>query len=251
MAREALYRGSLKVKHNSKSESLTDRAYRELEEMIVTLQLEPNAVLSETALAQDLGIGRTPIREALQRLAREGLVMILPRKGILVSEINPRKQLLLLAVRREIERLLARASATRLTDKERQQFIEIADGMEQAARNNDDVSFMRFDKALNSLVTVAARNEYAERAIGLMHGLSRRFWYVHYKEAADMPLCARLHAELARRISDGDPEGAALACDELIDYVERFTRATVETGPRSNGNQFSKLRAELDPVDYS
>ncbi|HIC59140.1 MAG TPA: GntR family transcriptional regulator [Rhodospirillales bacterium] len=251
MAREALYRGSLKVKHNSKTESLTDRAYRELEEMIVTLQLEPNAVLSETALAQDLGIGRTPIREALQRLAREGLVMILPRKGILVSEINPRKQLLLLAVRREIERLLARASATRLTEKERQQFIEIADGMEQAARDNDDVSFMRFDKALNSLVTVAARNEYAERAIGLMHGLSRRFWYVHYKEAADMPLCARLHAELARRISDGDPEGAALACDELIDYVERFTRATVETGPRSNGNQFSKLRAELDPVDYS
>ena len=251
MAREALYRGSLKVKHNSKTESLTDRAYRDLEEMIVTLQLEPNAVLSETALSQDLGIGRTPIREALQRLAREGLVMILPRKGILVSEINPRKQLLLLAVRREIERLLARASATRLTEKERQQFIEIADGMEQAARNNDDVSFMRFDKALNSLVTVAARNEYAERAIGLMHGLSRRFWYVHYKEAADMPLCARLHAELARRISDGDPEGAALACDELIDYVERFTRATVETGPRSNGNQFSKLRAELDPVDYS
>ena len=112
MAREALYRGSLKVKHNSKTESLTDRAYRELEEMIVTLQLEPNAVLSETALSQDLGIGRTPIREALQRLAREGLVMILPRKGILVSEINPRKQLLLLAVRREIERLLARASAT-------------------------------------------------------------------------------------------------------------------------------------------
>ena len=251
MAREALYRGSLKVKHNSKTESLTDRAYRELEEMIVTLQLEPNAVLSETALAQDLGIGRTPIREALQRLAREGLVMVLPRKGILVSEINPRKQLLLLAVRREIERLLARASATRLTDNERQQFIEIADGMEQAARDNDDISFMRFDKALNSLVMVAARNEYAERAIGLMHGLSRRFWYVHYKEAADMPLCARLHAELARRISDGDPEGAALACDELIDYVEKFTRATVDTGSRSNGNNSSKPRAELDPIDCS
>ena len=123
--------------------------------------------------------------------------------------------------------------------------------MEQAARNNDDVSFMRFDKALNSLVTVAARNEYAERAIGLMHGLSRRFWYVHYKEAADMPLCARLHAELARRISDRAPERAAPPCDKLIDYVERFTRATVETGARSNGNPFSKLRAELDPVDYS
>ncbi len=72
-------------------ESLTDRAYKRVEELVVTLQLEPGSVLSESALAQDLGIGRTPIREALQRLTREGLVVILPRKGILVSEINPRK----------------------------------------------------------------------------------------------------------------------------------------------------------------
>lgn len=230
MARSALQSGSSPVKPNNRSESLTVRAYRELEEMIVTLHLEPNAVLSETALSEQLGIGRTPIREALQRLAREGLVMILPRKGILVSEINPRKQLLLLEVRREVERLLARNGATRRSDQERQEFMQIADGMEKAALENDDISFMRFDGALNSLVAVAARNEYANRAIGLMHGLSRRFWYVHYKEAADMPLCARLHAELARRIADGDPEGAAEASDRLIDYVETFTRATVETG---------------------
>ena len=230
MARSALQRGPSPVKPNNLSESLTVRAYRELEEMIVTLHLEPNAVLSETALSEELGIGRTPIREALQRLAREGLVMILPRKGILVSEINPRKQLLLLEVRREVERLLARNGATRRSIQERQEFMQIADGMEKAALENDDISFMRFDGVLNSLVAVAARNEYANRAIGLMHGLSRRFWYVHYKEAADMPLCARLHAELARRIADGDPEGAAEASDRLIDYVETFTRATVETG---------------------
>ena len=230
MARSALQRGHSPVKPNNLSESLTVRAYRELEEMIVTLHLEPNAVLSETALSEQLGIGRTPIREALQRLAREGLVMILPRKGILVSEINPRKQLLLLEVRREVERLLARNGATRRSDQERQEFMQIADGMEKAALENDDISFMRFDGALNSLVAVAARNEYANRAIGLMHGLSRRFWYVHYKQAADMPLCARLHAELARRIADGDPEGAGEASDRLIDYVETFTRATVETG---------------------
>ncbi len=214
----------------SKSESLTDRAYRELEEMIVTLRLEPGTVLSESTLSQRLGIGRTPIREALQRLAREGLVVILPRKGILVSEINPRKQLLLLEVRREIERLLARTGAMRRTEEERRRFLEIAAGMEKAAGENDDISFMRYDNALNDLIAEAAHNEYANRAIGLLHGLSRRFWYVHYKEAADLPLCARLHAELARRIAEGDPDGAAEACDRLIDYVETFTRATVDTG---------------------
>jgi len=72
----------------AKDGTLTDRAYGELEELIVTLQLSPGTVLSEQALALRLKIGRTPIREALQRLARDGLVVIMPRRGIMVSEIN-------------------------------------------------------------------------------------------------------------------------------------------------------------------
>ncbi|MEC7536864.1 MAG: GntR family transcriptional regulator [Pseudomonadota bacterium] len=208
---------------------MSDQAYEGLEEMIVTLHLEPGAVLSEAELSEQLGIGRTPIREALQRLAREGLVLILPRKGILVSEINPGKQLLLLEVRRELERLLARSGAHRATDEERERFTEIADGMELAQRENDDLGFMRLDDALNKLIATAAHNEYANRAIGLTHGLSRRFWYVHYREAADLPVAARLHAKLARAIAGGDSAAAATASDELVDYVETFTRETVLT----------------------
>ena len=90
----------------SENGTLTDRAYRELEEMIVTLQISPGTVLSEQALSGRLKIGRTPIREALQRLARDGLVVIMPRRGIMVSEINLRLQLRLLEVRRELERHL-------------------------------------------------------------------------------------------------------------------------------------------------
>jgi DNA-binding GntR family transcriptional regulator len=88
-------------------ETLTDRAYRLIEELIVTLALPPETILSEQSLAQRLGIGRTPIREALQRLARDGLVVILPRRGILVSQINLKTQMRLLEVRRELERLMA------------------------------------------------------------------------------------------------------------------------------------------------
>ncbi|MEE8506404.1 MAG: GntR family transcriptional regulator [Kiloniellales bacterium] len=214
----------------SRTASLTDLAYEKVEELIVTLQMEPGSVLSESALARELGIGRTPIREALQRLARESLVVILPRKGILVSEINPRKQLLLLEVRREVERLLARTGAIRATEEERAQFLRIADGMEKAARENDDISFMRLDHELNMLVSRAAHNEYASRTMGLLHGLSRRFWYMHYKESADLPLCARLHAKLVRHIALGDPEAAAEASDRLVDYAETFTRATLDSG---------------------
>lgn len=212
-----------------KRATLTDQAYERLEESIVTLRLQPGAVLSESALAADLGFGRTPIREALQRLAREGLVVILPRKGILVSEINPRSQLLLLEVRRELERLIARTGALRRTEEERLQFLQIADGMERASRDNDDIAFLRHDQALNRLEVEASHNEYARRAMSQTHGLSRRFWYMHYKAAADLPLCARLHADLARSIAEGDPDEAGRASDRLIDYVEEFTRATLDT----------------------
>jgi DNA-binding GntR family transcriptional regulator len=208
-------------------ESLTERAYSQLEEMIVTLQLDPGAIVSESDLVQRLNIGRTPIREALHRLAREGLVMILPRKGILVTEINPGKQLLALEVRRELERLMARSSALRSTDEERKQFLRIARGMKQAASKNDDIKFMRHDGELNDLIARASHNEYAARAIQSLQGLSRRFWYVHYRSAADMPLCARLHAELAMCIADGDVAGAAAASDRLLDYVEDFTKLTI------------------------
>lgn len=213
-----------------RSESLTEQAYRRLEEMIVTLRLEPGEVLSELALAADLGIGRTPIREALQRLEREGLVVILPRKGILVSDINPRKQLLLLEVRRELERLVARSGAQRGSDAERSRFLEIASGMEEAAERNDDIAFMRLDDELNKMITAAAHNEYAARAMRLFQGLSRRFWYMHYRQAADLPLCARLHAQQARAVAMGDSQAAAEATDRLMDYVDTFTRATVDAG---------------------
>jgi DNA-binding GntR family transcriptional regulator len=208
-------------------ETLTDQAYNRLEEMIVTLTLAPGAVLSEQALSAELGIGRTPIREALQRLAIEGLVLVLPRKAIIVTDTDPRKQLLVLEVRREVERLLARCGAERASPAERRRFQTIAEGMEAAARTNDDIAFMRLDREMNALLAEAAHNEYASRSMRYLNGHSRRFWYLHYKQAADLPKCARLHADEARAIAKGNTARAMAASDKLIDYVESFTRATV------------------------
>ena len=209
--------------------SLTGRAYTNLEEMIVTLQLPPGSAVSEAALAQRLGIGRTPIREALQRLARERLVTILPRRGIIVSEINVKSQLRLLEVRREVERLVAKSAARRATQEEREHFLELARRFEKSAKTNDDVEFMRVDHEFNDLSVLAARNEFAAGAMSLMHSLSRRFWYIHYKQAADMPLTAKLHADIARGIAAGNEAAAGRAMDKLLDTVAKFTRDTVTT----------------------
>jgi DNA-binding GntR family transcriptional regulator len=209
--------------------SLTDRAYSHLEEMIVTLQLPPGNAVSEIALSRRLGIGRTPIREALHRLARERLVTILPRRGIIVSEINVKSQLRLLEVRREVERLVAKSAARRATPEERARFLELARRFEKSAKTNDDVSFMRVDREFNELSVMAAHNEFAAGAMSLMHSLSRRFWYMHYKQAADLPLTAKLHADIARSIGAGDEAAAGKAMDKLVDTVTKFTHDTVTT----------------------
>ncbi len=197
--------------------------------MIVTLKLAPGAAVSEQELAASLGIGRTPIREALQRLARESLVAILPRRGILVSEVNVKRQLRLLEVRRELERLIARSAARRATDAERSRLRELAARFEASAKANDDVTFMRTDREFNTLCSAASHNDFAASAMSLMHSLSRRFWYIHYKQAADMPLTAKLHADIARAIADADEERAAKASDKLLDAIEKFTHDTVST----------------------
>jgi len=195
--------------------------------MIVTLQLPPGSAVSEAALSQRLGIGRTPIREALQRLARERLVTILPRRGIIVSEINVKSQLRLLEVRREVERLVAKSAARRATTEERAQLLDLARRFEKSAVSNDEVSFMRVDREFNELSVRVARNEFAAGAMSLMHSLSRRFWFIHYRQAADLPLTAKLHADVARAISQGSEAAAAKAMDRLIDTVKKFTHDTV------------------------
>ena len=209
------------------AQSLTDRAYAAIEEMIVTLRLAPGAAVSEGELSARTGIGRTPIREALQRLARERLVSIFPRRGIIVTEINVASQLRLLEVRRELERLIARSAARRATDDERDRFRALAAAFEAASKANDDVTFMRIDRDFNVLCSAASHNEFAAGAMSLMHSLSRRFWYLHYKQAADMPLTAKLHADIARAIAAGDEERAAKASDRLLNLIEKFTRSTV------------------------
>ena len=211
------------------TQSLTDLAYAHLEELIVTLKLAPGRAVSEAELSELTGIGRTPIREALQRLAREKLVSILPRRGIVVSAIDVKDQLRLLEVRRELERLIARTAARRATGAERERFRQVARDFEKAARQDDDVAFMRTDREFNTLCSAAAHNDFAGGAMSLMHSLSRRFWYIHYKQAADMPLTAKLHADIARAVAAGDEALAANASDRLLDAIEKFTRDTVST----------------------
>lgn len=218
--------------------SLSDEAYARLEELIITLQLPPGKAVSEAMLSEMLGIGRTPVREALQRLVRDGLIVVLPQRGTLVSDIDVAQQLRLVEVRREVERLVVRLAARRGSVEARKSFVALSERFaataDAAARSGvpdtkRDKAFMRADREFNELCVLASRNEFAANAVRAMHGLSRRFFFAHFREPSVLERTARLHAALARTIAEGDEDGAARVLDDLMDNTETVTRITVSS----------------------
>ena len=227
MAMAKKNQSKVSVKAPAETISLSDRAYHQLEQLIVTMELSPGAPVSEAQLSELLGIGRTPIREALQRLSREHLVSILPNRGIFIADLNPQKQLRVLETRRELERLICSKAAKRASDSEREEFKRIAKDFEKAAKEKNEELFIRVDKELNDLTILASKNEYAASAMDMLHGMSRRFWFGNFYQVADLPLASKLHADIAKAIAGADEKKAVLALDKLLDYIEAFTRKTV------------------------
>ncbi|NRG17432.1 GntR family transcriptional regulator [Rhizobiales bacterium] len=201
-------------------ESRAEEAYRKLEERIVTLDLKPGTSITESRLADALDMGRTPVREAVQRLALEGLLVIRPRLGIVVSDINPADFARLLDARHALEVLLAGASARLAGRDERDALTSCAEAMKHAAAGGDARAFMRRDKEFDEIVAIAACNPYAARAAAPLQTHSRRFWFRYFAES-DLNSAALHHMDLMAAIASGKPEAASEKADELMRYLCR------------------------------
>ena len=212
----------------SESQSLADLAYEAVEAEIVSLRLEPGAVISEAALAESVGIGRTPTREALQRLAAGRLIHVLPRRGMIVAELDLVDFLALLETRRALDRLIVQGAARRATTEERDELRRIARDMEDASESGDVRAFMRADREADQVLEQAARNPYAARAVAPLHTHCRRFW-MRYRETGDVARSAMLHGLMLEAVTAGDEEAAGRASDALVDYLDRLTRTILET----------------------
>jgi DNA-binding GntR family transcriptional regulator len=201
--------------------------------MIVTLVLSPGAILTEGELIEKTGLGRTPMREALQRLSDVGLIDIIPRQGTKVTEINVGGSTASARGARELERLIAVSAARRRTAEQSELLSEMAVEMRRAAATDDYLLFLRVDRAFNQCVAESAANRHLVKAITPIHALARRFWYKYYRPY-DLPIAAIGHAEIMEAIVVADAAAAAAASDKLLDYVIAFTR-TAEAG--SSGSE--------------
>lgn len=199
--------------------SLAEQAYRLLEEQLVTLKLAPGELVAEKDLMDKAGIGRTPVREAIQKLSAEGLLQVLPRKGLMVTPLRRSDLSQIIEARRVMERLLVVKATERATPDQRQAILILGSQIEAA--DTDLEAFFRLDQRLNELLEAACSNRFLVDALTAMHAQCRRLWYLHRKQL-NLPRAAQLHGGLARAVADGNVAGAIRALDEIIVTLEEL-----------------------------
>jgi DNA-binding GntR family transcriptional regulator len=196
-------------------EPVAAKAYRVLEHMIVTLELVPASFITEGALIDRLGLGRTPVREAIQRLAWEGLLDVRPRAGIAIAPLHPGDWLRVLDARRGVEVVLARSAARFVTREAADLFHDAALAMQRAVISGNVLAFIQADKALAEALALAADNPFAARLAAPLQTHSRRFWF-RYKADTGLAESAEHHVALIRSILDGDEDAAAKDAKRLM-----------------------------------
>jgi len=207
--------------HGPSSEhgSLAEQAYRLLEEQLVTLKLAPGELVAEKDLMEKAGIGRTPVREAIQKLSAEGLLQVLPRKGLMVTPLRRSDLSQIIEARRVMERLLVVKATERATPDQRQAIRILGSQIEVA--DTDVETFFRLDQRLNELLEAACSNRFLVDSLTAMHAQCRRLWYLHRKQL-NLPRAVQLHGGLARAVADGNGAGAIRALDEIIRTLEEL-----------------------------
>lgn len=205
---------------------LTDKAYQILEEMIVTLQLAPGSTWSESALCDRIGIGRTPVREALQRLALEQLVQIVPRYGVIVMEVLIPEQIMVVEMLRVLEPLIASRAARRSSVREKIRIAEYRAKLLDTLKGGDISEYLRLHLVMRKFVSECTRNKFLISSLTSVDALSRRFFYMlHQSQPDELVTTGNLYAEVLHAIATDDEVEASAAAIRLVDRLEDFTRS--------------------------
>ena len=204
--------------------SLSEQAYGQLRRMIVRLDFAPGDVLREDALQERLGMSRTPIREALQRLAREHFVTVIPRRGMFVSGIDVSELSLLFETRSVLEPYAARLAAARGTDEHWAAMESALAGVGSADGNLD---LMEIDRAGHEIMWEAAGNRFLVDTLDMLYAQSDRLWHLYLADVADMTHAVDEHGEIMDALRAADGERAGELMEEHIRSFDAQIRAAV------------------------
>jgi DNA-binding GntR family transcriptional regulator len=200
----------------------SEKAYHLIKEKIITLELGPSSVIDEHSLMKELGLGRTPIREALQRLDAEGLVHIVPRRGMFVADISITDLQEIFEVRIVLAGFCARVAAQRVTANQIAQMEAVLQDLEQV-QSGDYKTLMEIDRRFQRLMYKTAGNDILAESLDRLYDLSLRIWYLVLYQLGDVRDAIEQHRQVLEALKAKDGARAeALIKEHILQFQQRI-----------------------------
>jgi DNA-binding GntR family transcriptional regulator len=193
--------------------ALTDaqRAYEQLKERIITVQMTPGTVIQIDQLMADLGLGRTPIREALKLLEAEQLVVVSPRRGMFVADVTITDLLQIHEIRMELDSLCVCLAVERITDAQLNAMRILVGELNDCEGRCDQTTLLQLDRRFHVLLAEAAHNRLLLAEFEKLYNLSLRIWYLCVSHLAPSDLAEDAFREILAAIETKDVARANLA----------------------------------------
>ena len=207
--------------------SQADLAYREIRALIVTLELPPGSLLSEPELQERLGLGRTPIREALRTLANERLVEVYPRRGMFVAALDPRDLAALSEVREQLEPYAARLAAERRNDEDLEVIDELIADLDAVAVAPDMRQLIELDQRIHHHIYRCAHNDFLQDACDQHYMHALRIWFLALDRVSHLGDAVAEHRDLLVAVREGDVERAAEVMSSHVTGFETEVRRAI------------------------
>lgn len=205
--------------------SLRDEAYEIIKQRIIMCAFRPGEALSEAQVSAQLGLGRTPVRQAFDRLMRDGLVEVLPRKGIIVRPITQDEVRDMVAVRLLNEGFCARLAAERADPHVIATLTANVQAGAAAATEGDIAALMALDREFHAMIASAARNSVLAEILRNLHERAQRVWFVSLRNTSHHRRVVDEHTAIVEGLRSGDPDQAEAAMRaHILSFAENLNR---------------------------
>ena len=199
---------------------LREIVYEELKLLILTGKISPGMRLMEEELAEDMGVSRTPIREAIRKLEKEGLITIEPRRGAYVSQISTKDMVEILEVRQNLEGLAAELAAQRMSEEDKEKLRNIAKAYEEAVAAGDMAEMIRCDTTFHHIIVEATQNKILIQMVEQLQEMVLRFRYIYYDNFKRAEQMLSEHQAIYEAIAGGNTEVARESANVHIDRLK-------------------------------
>ena len=201
---------------------LREIVYEELKRQILVGEIAPGTRMMEVDLAEEMGVSRTPVREAIRKLEKEGLVTIEPRRGAYASGISIKDILDVLEVRQNLEGMAASLAARKVTEEEKQDFIRANAAYKAAILSGNTDEIIKNDEYFHQLIVNYSDNKTLTQLLSQVQELALRFRYIYYDDFSRYERMPKEHEEIEEAILSGDIAKAKVVAEEHVAHLKEF-----------------------------